>query len=280
MAFSLGGGSYRWVYVPATGPNPMITNLPLQVGEKGDKKVVYPALNMASPDTVKQWDITVPYALVEAEVNDGAGAPADEAFTATKMKRVDDTKAFPLNVPDAVADARKRYQEYVKGQQKATDDALADEQKAALKDRKPTGPRETAELFYITWMPDSEHLIVRFRTTITDGAYQYGTGVPPVGPFPLPPPPKEVAKDAPPAAGPQRPPPPPPPRGEGVRFGTTFGVEFGVEYQIDKTGKVDKVLTLPTQAFHRELPPPPGAGGPRGPADPRESPARPGPADK
>ena len=42
----------------------------------------------------------------------------------------------------------------------------------------------------------------------------------------------------------------------------------------------DKVLTLPTQAFHRELPPPPGAGGPRGPADPRESPARPGPADK
>src|SRR5262249_61641281 len=104
------------------------------------------SLSMASPQTVKQWDIAVPYALVEVEVNDGLGAPADQAFVATKMKRLDGTKEFPLQLADVLADLRKRYPDDVKARQKAIDEALAEEQKVALKDRKPTGPRETTEL--------------------------------------------------------------------------------------------------------------------------------------
>src|SRR5436309_12899303 len=64
LAFSARGGSYRWVYVPAAA-SPLISNLNVRVGERGDKTVVYPALNLANPVTVKRWGITTPYALVE-----------------------------------------------------------------------------------------------------------------------------------------------------------------------------------------------------------------------
>ena len=35
---------------------------------------------------------------------------------------------------------------------------MASRVKAALKEKKPTGPRETAELFYISWLPETERL--------------------------------------------------------------------------------------------------------------------------
>src|SRR5262249_53574994 len=66
MGFSVNGNSYRWVYVPVT-QNVLINNLQVKVGEKGEGTRVYPTLSMASPTTVKQWNITVPYALVEVE---------------------------------------------------------------------------------------------------------------------------------------------------------------------------------------------------------------------
>ena len=74
MGFSADGNSYRWVYVPVT-ERPMITNLSLPVGEKGDRRITFPLLSMASARTVKQWNITVPYALIEVEVNSGAERP-------------------------------------------------------------------------------------------------------------------------------------------------------------------------------------------------------------
>ena len=173
LAFSRDGGSYRWVYVPANG-NAIISNLQVKVGEKGDKTVVYPALNMANPETVKQWEIKTPYALVEVDVNDTRGAPADEDFVSTRMKRLDDTKEYPLLVTEAIASLRDRYAARVKDMKKSIDDALDAESKNA----KLTGPRETAELMYVTWLPDSDRLCVRFRTTLKDGAYQYGGGGP------------------------------------------------------------------------------------------------------
>ena len=52
MGFGRDGMSYRWVYLPADG-NPLITNLTLPVGVKGDKRATFPALNMADPKTVR-----------------------------------------------------------------------------------------------------------------------------------------------------------------------------------------------------------------------------------
>src|SRR5678815_2013306 len=57
--FSSGGNSYRWVYVP-TQDKPMITNLQVPVGDKGEK-TVYAALNLANPPSMLAWAIKTPY---------------------------------------------------------------------------------------------------------------------------------------------------------------------------------------------------------------------------
>jgi hypothetical protein len=255
--FSAANASYRWVYVPVK-ERPVITNFTIRAGEKGDQSATYPNLGMANPNTVKQWDINVPYSLVEVEVNGGLGAPPDQGFVATKMKRLDDTKDYPLKVHEVVSDLRKRYAAYTKEHQKEIDDSLAEIQKTALKDKKLTGPRQTKEIFYITWLPESEHLRVCFRTTITDGAFTTIDG--PGGPggidpdfFPLPPNPgRGLDKGAPQAAVAL---PPPPPRPIKMTVGTQIGVEFGVAYEVNKSGKVDKVSVLPNQTFSGPLQP-------------------------
>src|SRR5262249_17468831 len=103
MGFSMAGNSYRWMYVPVTSENRIIMNLQVSVGEKGDCVQVYPLLNRANPKTVQQWNIGPAYALVEVEFNNGQGSPAQEGFVATKMTRLDNTKAYPLDVTAAIA---------------------------------------------------------------------------------------------------------------------------------------------------------------------------------
>ena len=97
--------------------------------------------------------------------------------------------------------------------------------KKALGDGKPTGPKETAEVMLVTWMAEAGRLRVTFRTTVTDGAYQYGNGVELRDPPALP-----VIPAAPPGGAA----PAPPARLEGTRFGTSFGVEFGRQYDLTK----------------------------------------------
>jgi hypothetical protein len=264
MGFSANGDSYRWIYVPVE-EKPQIRGLSVPVGEKGGKTRRYDSLSMASPTTVKQWGITASFALIEVQVNDGLGSPAGESFVATKMKRLDATRAYPLKLPEVVADLRKRYATHVKEQKKAVETALTAVQKKVLKGRKVTGPRETKELFYITWLPDSQRVRVHFRTTQSDGAYQYaerrfgrGRGGRPRGILPKPP------AIVPPGGGKLAFfPPPPPPRPIKVRYGVTFGVEYGMAYEVDKNGKVVRVEELKVQSFHQEIPPPPGVRGPK-----------------
>jgi hypothetical protein len=252
MGFSAGGNSYRWIYVPALQGRPMISNLQVNVGEKPGKIKTYPALNMANAAEVKRWDIDVAYALVEVEVNDGEGSPAQEGFVATKMKRLDGTARYPLKLPDVVGNLRKRYQAHVKVQQKKIDREMESVQKKVLKGRKVTGPRQTGELMYLTWLPDSKRVRLAFRTRIDDGAFQEAT----VGrgrPIPLPPPPKPGKEKALAFR------PPPPPREFKVKYGVSFGVELGLAYEVDIKGKVVATHELPPQSFSREIPPPPGA---------------------
>jgi hypothetical protein len=253
MGFSAGGGSYRWIYVGVT-EKPLINNLQVKIGEQGDRTKIYPSLSMANAQTVKQWNVAGPYALVEVEVNDGNGAPADESFVATKMTQLDGTKDFPLKLNDVIADVRKKYETYQAEQKTKFDTALDDAQKSALKDKKPTGPREKKDFFYITWLPESQRVRIHFRTTITDGHYEIVGG--------------GIERD-PPALPPGRRPPvrPPPPRFEGFRSGTTFGIEYGMAYEVTKSGNIDRTLILPVEPFKKDLPVPPGFG-PRGPVEP------------
>ncbi len=255
MGFSTGGNSYRWIYVPALKGQPLISNLQVNVGEKPGKVKVYPALNMANATEVKRWDIAVPCALVEVEVNDGLGSPAQEGFVATKMKRLDGTAAYPLRLTDVVADLRKRYKRHLEARQKKIDDEMEAVKKDVLKGRKVTGPKQSSELMYLTWLPDSKHVKVAFRTRMEDGAFQEARIGGRRGPFPLPP------RPLPPGAGKERAlrRPPPPPRDFTVKFGVSFGVELGLAYEVDVKGKVVATHELRPQRFSHEVPPPPGA---------------------
>jgi hypothetical protein len=245
MGFSRGGGSYNWVYVPVE-KDPLIRDLHVRTGEKGDAVKIYPRLSMANARTVEQWQIDVPYALVEVEVNDNLGAPADQAFVATRMRRLDGTRDFPVRLSDVVSDSRERWKTLREKQQKEVADAFDQVQRTKLADRKLTGPRETKELFYVTWLPDRDRLQIRFRTTVTDGAYQYSQGgVDPVDP-----------------RLPAKPGPRPPPRPVNVRYGTEVTIEYGVIYEFTPHGKLDRTYLLPVAATTRELPPPPGVGRP------------------
>ncbi|MBA4067451.1 MAG: hypothetical protein C0501_27835 [Isosphaera sp.] len=247
MGFGRDGLSYRWVYLPADA-NPLITNLTLPVGVKGDKKAVFPALDMANPKTAKAAGVKALYALVEVEVNNGEGSPASEGFVATKVKVLDGTKDYPVDVAATVERLRKAHREYVAGQQKAIDAGMEAARKKALGDGKPTGPKETAEVMLVTWVAETERLRVTFRTTITDGEYQFGNGAEVRDPPALPvlPQPGGAA-------------PVPPARLEGARFGTGYGVEFGRAYEVAKSGELVRTRTLAVDGFKRVLPPPPAA---------------------
>lgn len=266
FGLSSGGGSYRWVYVPAPD-QPLITNLKVHVGPKGEETKVYPKLSMANVQTVKQWNVPGGNVLVEVEVNNGLGAPPDGSFVATNMKVIEGTKEYPLKVAEVLDQLRERYQTHVKEQQTAIDRALGEAQAKAIKDnRKATGPRETDEIMHVSWMPETQQLRVHFRTKITDGAYQNGSGVQ-RDPPPLPP----IKRGG--AAPIER----PVPVVEGVRFGTQFGVEFGMAYEVGRTGKIERTRTLPIEIFSKELPPPPAI---RRPIDPIPLPPRQLPVEK
>jgi hypothetical protein len=231
MTFATAGNSYRWVYIPVQG-KPRIQGLTVPL--PGNKTKTFSGLSMANPVDVKQWGITQPYTLVEAEVNGGLGSPGTDGFVATKMKVLEGTKEYPIKVAETIGQLRQRYATYLKEQDRAIEKAMGEAQQKALKDKKPTGPREKAELMFITWLPEKQKLRVHFRTTINDGAYQI------------------IQK-----AGPKLPPRggrrPPPPRVYNVRTGTMYGVEFGMAYEVSKTGKVEKSLVLPFQAFQKEI---------------------------
>lgn len=189
MGFSLDGGSYRWMYVPVNDARPRISNLRVKVGPGGDRLKVYPRLDMIRPLTIQQWNLQGEHALVEVEVNDGMGAPPQEGFVATAMKKLDGTKEYPLNVAKLVQEYEAKYQKFLTTEKGALDKDLQKAQADAIQGGKPTGPRETKTLTYLTWLAKEQALCIRFHTKITDGAYKYSQGGARPDPFPLPVPP-------------------------------------------------------------------------------------------
>ena len=249
IAFSRDGGSYNWLYVPVEA-DPQITNFTVKTGEKGDGSAVYPSLGMASPKTTKDWGLSAPFTLVEVTVNDGKGAPADEAFVATAVRVVEGTKAYPLKAADVVKAAEGEYAKHVEGLKKELDEAMARSRKDALKDEKPDGKVKTEELVHVTWLPADDHLAVTFLTKRTDGAWKKGPGGANLD---------DGLKDPPPPGGGAI---PPPPDLSDVVWGTGFGVEFGRTYLYSKEGKLVKTVTLAAKGFTQVIPPPPAPGRP------------------
>jgi hypothetical protein len=233
LCFSTGGSSYRWVYVPV-GDSAGIPRLDVRVGEKGKEIKWYRNLDIASPRSVKRWGITGKYALVELEVNDGKGAPADRdnhGFVATRMKQLGGTNEYPLRVADVVAELRQRYHKQLADQQKLIERGVDKARKAAVGDRAPTGPRETEETMYLTWLPKERRLVVRYRTIVSDGAFKFGGDNVNL----------ETGR-------------------RGSRYGTGFGIEFGTAYEVSASGKLERTRTLPIQPWKKDIPRPGGFG--------------------
>jgi hypothetical protein len=239
LCIGYNAGSYRWVYVPVA-ENATIQNLRIALPE--GKTQVFPKLAMASPANVKQWGVTASYSLVEVEVNNGMGSPAEDAFVATNMKVLDGSKDFPIKVADTIAQLKGEYEKHLTEKAKDLDAAMEDAAKLALKNKKPTGPRVKNTLMFVTWMAETEQLHVRFLTKITDGAYQYANGIKiEFAPPPLPP--------APPKGGIA----PPPRLPNGLKYGTEFGIEYGVSYEVSKSGKVERTKTMDIKTFTNDL---------------------------
>jgi hypothetical protein len=231
MAFSVNGDSYRWVYVPVT-EKPMITDLKVEVGEKpGAKTRTYPKVGFANAELVKRWGINARFALVEAEVNDGEGAPPGEGFVATKMTRLDGGKKYTLDVANAVDEVVKRFRDDLKKKEKAINAAIDAEAKKALKDGKRTGPREELSSMYVSWLPDNERLRVAIRTVVTDGAFSYMERPLIIyGPWPT-----DLR----------------------IRTGTVIEAELGFAYEFDRAGKLVRIQAMPVAVKSEVLTPPP-----------------------
>jgi hypothetical protein len=244
LGFSRGGDSYRWVYVPVK-EKPGLGTLVVPAGEKGEKTKQFHNLSLATPQTVRQLGITQPYTLVEVEVNGGLGSPAEESFVATHIQVLDGTEKFPLKVAEVMNQLHRRYEAYLQKEQKEIEATLKEAQKKALGERKPTGSRETSQLVYVAWLPETQQLRVTFQTRVSDGAYSYGRGIEPArkdGPR------SQVVPDG-----------AKPAQSQGVRFGTMFCVELGMTYKVSKTGKLERSQPEPIRVFIEEIPPPGGA---------------------
>ena len=261
LVFSTGGNSYRWVYVP-TQDRPLITNLQVPVGDKGEK-TVYAALNMANPQSVLPWTIKTPYTLVEVEVNNGRGSPAGDSFVGTNFKVLDGTADYPLKVADVVKQVKDQYAEHVAKQKETIEKAITDAGEKALAGQKPTGPRERKELMYLTWLPESSTMRVHFGRRSAMGRincwWRQSKGPAAVA----------VAWEKSARLGRRQWPNIGP-----VKVGTTFGIEFGLAYTVNKKGEIVDARELPMESFTQQLNPPPAIGPRPGPLPVPVPPAR------
>jgi hypothetical protein len=244
LAFSSGGGSYRWVYVPVEG-KPSIGTLMIPVGEKPGTLRPFDNLSLATPETVRRFGVAGLYTLARVEVNGGLGSPATDRIVATKIEPLDGTAAYPIKVAEVVRHFEAAADELLKadGSRQQIEAGMDRAAETAGQKRAPA-TRRAVITPYITWESDKEHLRLEFRVEIIEGELQPGRGTVSVGP------------------GPTR-----PPLSTGTPHGKVFGVEVEIDFTVDRHGKeVSHRLRAP-KPFEKKLPPPqrqyiPGASRP------------------
>ncbi len=240
FAFSTADQNYDWVHI-SWPVDTFVSEWKVRTGEKGDTIKVFNNLTQATPDTVKEkFGFSARYALVEMEINEGLGAPGRDWMVATQMKRLDHTREYPLDVPEVVAQMRRKYDAWLRDQELSMNDKMDQAQKQYLKETKPTGPRQTTTIMYLTWLPASQRLSARFLTRIADGAFEDGKAIEPAsGERPgLPGGPERSSSRTAPGK---------------FRHGTEFGIEFGLAYEVSKSGSLERTLKLPVESFEHKV---------------------------
>jgi len=168
------------------------------------------------------------FSLVEVDVVERQGSPNGvPALVARSMKVVDNSKDFPLRPHKVVAEMRTKYEAWRKDQDKAVAEAMERSRKEAKGDANRTKPARTATIMHVQWMEETLKLQVRFLTRVltTD----------------------EVPRDY---SGPRVGNPPAPSK-------IWWGVDFGALYEVDRSGALEKRLTLPMETWHGGFPPKP-----------------------
>jgi len=237
LCFSSGDGSYRWVYV-VVKKKPQIGALNVPVLGKPGEIERFDNLSMATVDNVAHFGVKKPNCLVEVEVNGGLGSPPGEHFVATDIRVVENSKEIPFEIDEFIGQVRRKYESFVASKAKDIDKAMQEAQEKFLKNAKLTGPREKQDLAFVSWLPESQRLLIRLKTQVSDGAYKTAR-VKDVHQVPGDPKPRVGEKE--------------------VRYGKSFGVELGMTYEISKKGRLERSQLLPLKAFEKELPPPPKA---------------------
>jgi hypothetical protein len=88
------------------------------------------------------------------------------------MARLDGTKDYPLKVAAVVDEVKKKYDAWLKDQDRVINDAMAKAQPKKVKGAKPAYPRATNTIMYVTWIADTQKLQVRFLTRIFEDVFQ------------------------------------------------------------------------------------------------------------
>jgi hypothetical protein len=240
VGFACGNGGYRWVYVPSPADSPDSQSLRLPVGKEGKEYKRFESVELLRRPLLKEKGLDQEFQLVEVEVNGGAGSPGCDTVVLTSIKPLDGTTDYPLRVAAAVSRLKKDFTTLLRDKAKEIETALAREQKKALGEKKPTGPRRKKQEVEVTWLPKDEVLKVEWSQQTTDGLYSTGKGID-----------KSRSIRPAPRGGPSR-------SSKGQRFGITFGVDARATWLITKTGE-RRAPTFAINPIRANVPPPPTA---------------------
>jgi hypothetical protein len=237
VGFAFGRSPYRWVYLPCEGKSEDASTITLPVGSIPGEERQFKDVCVATQASLKSLGFTAPYSLVEVEVNDGLGSPANaDKFKASQPRLLEGTDAYHLRVSDVVRDLKERYKAYLEGQRQEIDKAINHLAIDELKKQAPTGPRETSDQIYVTWVMERDFLRVEFRTRVVDGFFKYGKGIE-QGPTQL-----QFRRS--------------PTQKRGSRYGTIIEAELGMIYEVSRAGDLERSEPVPLGISHQELPPP------------------------
>jgi len=235
VGFARGTSSYRWVYLRRPDGSKDADTIALPVASGGSKEKEFANVALATSADLRRLRIAAPYALVRVKVNEGLGSPAGaDSFLASDIQELDGTPEYPLKTAAVVKRCQGEFAKFVAEQKEPAEAALQALAVKVLGERKPTGPRETAQRVLVTWLPENERLRVELHRQITDGLFRTGRGTT-RGPGQVP------IKGVP---------------TPGSRYGTLFGVELAVVYEISKTGDVEHTERMPLRTIVKEIPPP------------------------
>lgn len=229
--------SYRLVYLPCSPDDDGAETLIVRVGSEGRERKRFDSVRLATAESLAQFGVSRPYELVELEINGGLGSPRTESFVATHLTIIGQTSEYPLDPSAVVKRLQHNYELHVRGLQKNIDHRL--QQVAARVLERPTGPRESRQATYVTWLSKKAQLQIEFRTEISNGRYSYANGT------------AKTSEAGNIGAGSTQ-----DENGKSLRYGTKVGIRLGMRYTVARDGKLASIVPIEMEEFIETLPPP------------------------